>query len=1004
MRRLSTQRWQQVKEIFDAALEREEEDRAHFLDETCVDDPMLRQEVQSLLDSYEASQSFMESPAVESAAEALVDHQPRLHAGDRLKHYEVVRQLGEGGMGEVYLAKDTVLGRSVALKLLPEYLRGDPDRLRRFKQEARAASALNHPNVCVIHEIGEAKDGQPLIAMEYVEGATLRQRLKDGSMDLGEALDIAIQIADALNAAHEAGIIHRDIKPENVMIRRDGYVKVLDFGLAKLTETRNRGKSGTISTLLINSTPGIVMGTVGYMSPEQARGVGADRRTDVWSLGVLIYEMVSSRTPFEGATPTDIVISIVEKEQPPISQHVPSVPQELERIVKKSLRKDPEERYQSVKEMAIDLRSLRRELALDSLERSVAPAALSGDKQDERATGKEQGKETDQFAVARHTTVIPLLSSRRSVRLGALIVAALIAAAGGIWLFRHLGSSEQVVQPRFQKINVTKLTTNGNAVMAALSPDGKYLTYVLSDVGKQSLWLRQVAINSNVQLLAPRDGRYLGIGFSPDGNFVYFGYAANDPNDPGEAFRIPVLGAGNTATRLDLQHGLASVSHDGKRIAFIHYDRPNQTDQLIIAEKDGNGEQEIAHRKWPQRFGWRWDTTPAWTTNDEALALPVVNSDANGFFMSIFEIRLADRSESNVALSSQRFAEPGDVDMVSDGSAVMISAEAQGASFPQIWLLARDGSARSITNDLSDYRGLSLRTDGTALVTVQRQTIAKLWALPKGETEKAIGLTTGTSRYFDLCWAPDGKIVYASDASGDADIYEIAEDGSGPRQLTSAGKRNYAPTVSPDGRYVAFHSNRSGIFQIWRIDRDGSNPKQLTFGNSESNWPVFSRDGKWVIYQHFESGTPGTIWKVPVDGGTPIKVMDGFAIRPSISPDGKWLAVWQNDGQANSHWRLAVRALDGDTALKTFEVAPTVQVQWDTLIRWHSDNRTVTYVDHRGGIDNLWGQAIDGGPPRQLTAFKEGRIFSFDWSSQGDLVASRGVLNSDVVLITDASR
>jgi len=243
MTRVSSEHWRQVKEIFDAALGCEKEDRARFLDAACIDDAALRREVESLLSSHEQSESFMESPAVESAAEALMENQPRLVAGDRVKHYEIVQQLGEGGMGEVYLAKDTVLGRLVALKLLPEYLRGDPDRLRRFKQEARTASALNHPNVCVIHEIGEAKDGQPFIAMEYVDGATLRHRLRDSSINLGETLDIAIQVADALNAAHEAGIIHRDIKPENVMIRRDGYVKVLDFGLAKLTENRNRGKS-----------------------------------------------------------------------------------------------------------------------------------------------------------------------------------------------------------------------------------------------------------------------------------------------------------------------------------------------------------------------------------------------------------------------------------------------------------------------------------------------------------------------------------------------------------------------------------------------------------------------------------------------------------------------------------------------------------------------------------------------------------------------------------------
>jgi Tol biopolymer transport system component len=467
---------------------------------------------------------------------------------------------------------------------------------------------------------------------------------------------------------------------------------------------------------------------------------------------------------------------------------------------------------------------------------------------------------------------------------------------------------------------------------------------------------------------------------------------------------MPVLGAGNTATKIDLQNGPVSLSHDGKRIAFIHYDRENKADVLVVANPDGSGPQESARHKWPERFSWGWDTMPAWTAADEALTVPMVNSDASGFYFTIFEVRIADRAERVVPLSSERFAEPGDVKLLSDASGVMISAEAYGASFPQIWLLSRDGSARSLTNDLSDYRGVSLRADGGAFATVQKQTLSKIWSVPKGETERATGLTSGTSRYFDLCWAPDGEIVYASDASGSADIYEISADGSGQRQLTSDAKRNYAPAVSPDGRYIVFHSNRSGIFQIWRMDRDGGNPKQLTFGNSESNWPAFTADGKWVVYQHFESGVPGTLWKLPIEGGSPTKVTNGFSIRAAVSPDGKWIAYWQNEGQPHSRWQLAVGPVSGDGSVKAFEVAPTVQVQWDTLLRWTPDSRSVTYADHRGGVDNLWGQPIDSGPPRQLTTFKDGRILSFDWSRDGNLVTSRGVITSDVVLISDLDR
>ncbi len=366
--------WQQVKTVFEHAIELEGAEREAYLNSACRD-YALRAEVDSLLRSYGQAGSFMEAPAVALAAESFVGEQKKLVVGQIVKHYQVIGPIGEGGMGEVYLAKDTILGRRVALKVLPDFVGRDPDRLRRFKQEARSASTLNHPNVCVIHEIGETEDGRPFIAMEHIEGLTLRQRMNERSLTLGEALDIASQVADALTAAHEARIVHRDIKPENIMIRRDGYVKVFDFGLAKLTESHHHTEGATMSTLLVNSSPGTVMGTAAYMSPEQARGVSVDERTDIWSLGVVLYEMVSGRSPFSGETPTDVVVAIVEKDPPAISHYLPGAPAELERIVRKALRKDTEQRYQIVKEMAIDLRSMRKDLETDSqLDRSLAPS------------------------------------------------------------------------------------------------------------------------------------------------------------------------------------------------------------------------------------------------------------------------------------------------------------------------------------------------------------------------------------------------------------------------------------------------------------------------------------------------------------------------------------------------------------------------------------------------------------------------------------------------------
>lgn len=995
------QSWQRVKEIFEGALEKQGAEREAFLERMCDGETAVREEVASLLRSYEVAGSFMEAPAVAHAADAL---EQKLTPGQRVKHYQIVNLIGEGGMGEVYLATDTILGRRVALKVLPAFVSKDPERLRRFTQEARAASRLSHPNVCVVHEIGETDDGRPFIAMEYVEGMTLRQRMRSQPMKLGDVLDIAIQIAEALIAAHEAGIVHRDIKPENIVIRPEGYVKILDFGLAKLTERHKGVTHATMSTILFASSPGIVIGTAAYMSPEQARGVNVDERTDIWGLGVVLYEMAAGHPPFTGETATDVVVAIVEKEQPPLSQHVEGTPPELERIVKKALRKDRNERYQIVKELAIDLRSLRRELEVNSmLERSIAPGVGSGGEYARASTGRDR-IETNELNQAR-TTIEPARSSRTWLVAAA---AAVILAIVGFGIYKMRPRSEKLRVP-FERIEVTKLTTNGNSLMATMSPDGKYVAYITDEGGKQSLWLRQVAINSNAQMIPPREGRYLGAAFSPDGNFVYFAYAGSDRNDAVQIYRLPALGIGAVPTRVENTDGLPGTSHDNKRIAFIRYDQPNQADLLVIANADGSAEQIAASRKWPDHLGLDILTRPVWTEDDKALLLPTIKADpatsnqvAVNYSISIYEKDLVTGAERMIPLDPQKFDEMGRVTMHPDGSGVILLGKAYGAAFIQIWQLLRDGSKQSITNDLADYRELSLRSDGSAFVTVQTQTLSKLWMLRKGETKPA-ALTSGTSRYFDLCIAPDDKILYASDASGIADIYEVSNSGGDARQLTANGRRNYGPVVSPDNRYIVFHSNRSGVFQIWRVNRDGSSPKQLTSGG-ESTWATISSDSKWVVYQHFEDGTPHSLSRVSIDGGTPEIVNREMSIRPTISPDGKLVAFWYNDQKGDSRWRLRVTQLDNGATFNTFDVAQTVQVQWDSLLRWTPDGRYLVYVDHSGGIDNLWGQPIDGGAPKQLTNFEDSRLFSFGWLKDGSLVASRGVITSDVVLIKDANR
>src|SRR5206468_2788685 len=365
-----------IEEIYRTALDQEPDQIRAFLDTACEGDEVLRRKVEALLASRQRAASFIETSAVGLATRIIENGQADLLVGQTIGHYKISERIGTGGMGDVYLAIDMTAGRKAALKLLPERFTGDAERLKRFQQEAHAVVGLNHPNILTIYEIGEDHSTH-YIASELIEGETLRERLMRGRIEVGEAIDVAIQVASALAAAHETGIVHRDIKPENIMLRPDGYVKVLDFGIAKLAESAfakaTADEAGSMT--LTDTSLGSIMGTVRYMSPEQARGAPVDKGTDIWSLGVVLYEMVTGHAPFTGETPGEAMASILEKEPPPLTSYVAHTPAELQQIISKTLRKDRDERYHSAHELLQALKDLRRKLEAE-LERAAAPLWL----------------------------------------------------------------------------------------------------------------------------------------------------------------------------------------------------------------------------------------------------------------------------------------------------------------------------------------------------------------------------------------------------------------------------------------------------------------------------------------------------------------------------------------------------------------------------------------------------------------------------------------------------
>lgn len=462
---MNPERWRQLSGIYQLALEREPGERAAYLEEACAGDAELLEQLRSLLAAHDEAGVFFEAPAVEFAAPMLLDDRDRLERGGRVGPYLVLDHLGSGGMGEVYLMKDTRLGRKVALKVLPPHFSANPERVLRFRSEARAASALSHPNILTVYEVGEF-EGRHFIATEFIDGVTLRQRMKGPPMRIGEALDVAIQVARALARSHRGGIIHRDIKPENIMIDTEGLVKVLDFGLAK--QTAAAFEAGTASRTHASTNPGVVMGTVAYMSPEQARGQEVDARTDVWSLGVVLYEMAAGRTPFGGPTPNHVLVSLLDEEPRPLEAYAAGVPPGLEGIVGKALFKNREMRYGEVGEMLADLEELRRRLEAEgALDR---PLQVDGAAARGRVT---DGVAPRSHAAARADGAIAPADAGWRVGLpagkacAALALAAVIAAAALLAARRPDGGSDSIAVLPFSY-------ENGDPT-AASDPEREYL-------------------------------------------------------------------------------------------------------------------------------------------------------------------------------------------------------------------------------------------------------------------------------------------------------------------------------------------------------------------------------------------------------------------------------------------------------------------------------------------------------------------------------------------------
>jgi serine/threonine protein kinase/Tol biopolymer transport system component len=1025
---MTPERWQQITNVFESALRRGAAERAAFLSEACGGDEELRGEVEALLESHERAGGFMEEPALAVAARQGGDGASL--AGQTVEHYQVLSLLGSGGMGDVYLALDTRLGRRVALKLLPDYLAGDARRAALFTKEARAASALNHPNIVTVYDIGRL-GGRYYIAMEYVEGVSLRELIHRDRAPLAKLLGYLQQVAEGLTKAHAAGIVHRDLKPDNIMVTRDGYAKVLDFGLAKLVEpTDGTGAddAGEAATALMSpqSLPGMVMGTVGYMSPEQAQGRvrEIDHRSDIFSFGCILYEAATGRKAFEGADVLDSLHKVVHAPAPQVTDAWPGAPDSLQRIVRRCLAKDPEKRYHSIKDVAIELEELQQEL------RGQPEFSRARFSEPARAAAVTDSS-AEQTAPAAHTTAglssRPVSSTEYLVgeikrhRTGVFLVAAALAVAAvvaGLLLLvirqGQVGGNQAVGDGReradlgapvsFERMKLTRLTTTGKALDAAVSPDGKYVAYTLIEKrgefggGTAGIWIRQVATGRNIMIVEPKQFVARGLTFSPDSNYLY--YRVSFSQKPPLLYRVPVLG-GDAQKVADKVFSAISFSPDGKRLAFVRNDFPVMNEaQLVTANADGTDERIIMTYRGPEMFANpARPTAPAWSPDGKVLACA---RGLNNGAISLLEVQVEGGAERQIGAG--RWSTVDLIAWLADGSGLMLTARDQSSPLRQVWHVAYpSGETRRLTNDLNDYQGMSLSADSKTLVVVQTARETDLWLMPVGRTGEARALTSGEGKSDGvpgISWTPDGKLVYASDAGGNRDIWLLDVDRGAPRQLTTDERQDFRPVVTPDGRYIIFMSDRGGALTLWRMDIDGGNPRQLVAGPVQGG-SAASPDGRWVIYAGRSGTSAPALWKVAVEGGEPVRLTEEgyWGEMPTVSPDGKQVAFQYFSVENNaSQLSLGTVPLEGGPVTRIGE--PPFRL--GPVLHWTPDGRAIAYIDNRAEPGQLYALPVDGGPPRKLTDLKSDFIFWFDFSPDGkQLALARGTQTSDVVLITD---
>jgi eukaryotic-like serine/threonine-protein kinase len=920
------------------------------------------------------------------------DSQPLI--GRTVSHYRILEKLGGGGMGVVYKAEDVKLGRFVALKFLPDNVAKDAQALSRFQREAKAASSLNHPNICTVYE-SDAYQDQHFIAMEFLDGRTLKHRISAGPLPLDDLLDIGVQVANALDAAHAKGIVHRDIKPANIFCTRSGQTKVLDFGLAKILSPGRVLPGATASALPTVtaeealSSPGSAMGTVLYMSPEQAMGEELDGRTDLFSFGAVLYEMATGALPFAGATSAAIFDAILHKAPALPTRLNPVLPGELERILQKALEKDPRLRYQHASDLRADLQRLKRDT--DS-----GRSAVGQFKHDAPASPVALANDLSASRTSESSAVVEAAKQHKFGMVAIAIMVLVLIAAATYGLYSFLSGNAR--RP-FENFTITQVTKNGKTIAAAISPDAKYLLSVLADNGKQSLWLRHVPTNSDTQVIAPADAVYENLAFSPDGGYIYFLRATDTLGRGQNLLRAPVLGGTpqvivkNVDTRI-------TFSPDGRRFGFIRGMSPD-VGRFRVLTANGDGTSELTFADGPMS---EFPTAVAWSPDGKQIATATPGSEG-----ALGVIQIQDVPSGKVkTISRFNNVQLNDLAWLPDSRGLLASYQPNATPFArsQIAFVSEPaGQFRPITRDTSNYQTLTVSADGKTLATVQQKATQTFYLLPAagftGNPPSPAPAQIKDAIFFD--WAGNGTL-YFDDVDS---LVRISADGADKAMLVSdSAAQIIQPTNCQAGRYVVFTwaghsgSNKAGV---WRVNADGSNPKQLTDGIQDMA-PKCSPDGRWVLYQDWQNVR---LNRVNIDGGRS-EIVQGTAMPGAvldyglaIAPDGKLLAFVTTGGTTEVVHQIALVPLDAGPEPQRRMLDPDPRVV--AGMQFTPDGKALVYPIRESGTDNLWLQPLDGSGGHQITQFKSDTISSFRFSPDGKTIGLlRSQVESDLVLLRDA--